>query len=313
MACGLGDTANGYLLKCDIYKGKKEIRQHDLLLGEQVVLQLTENFWGKWHHIYIDNFFSSTNLMKILLEQETYSCGTTTANWPTEFRKPTVLKLKRGESRKMQHEDVTAVVWQDKRFVLLLSTNSNPQTDGSVTRKTGKDNEETEIACPQAVINYTKHVGGVDVSDNRREYCGVGRSSKKWWKFILHFVLNVCLVKCLILYDLTIHPPSTAHGNRQLTFRRNLVRQLIGTFTSRKRTGRKRISPIGTAFPNFLHTLQKVSGRAKVCAFCIEKKKKAPSGRGKQKTFKCKQCDLPLCHVGCFLEYHQQRNVEVQN
>ena len=43
-AWGLGDSANGYLLKCDIYKGKKEIRQQDLLLGEQVVLQLTENF-----------------------------------------------------------------------------------------------------------------------------------------------------------------------------------------------------------------------------------------------------------------------------
>ena len=49
-------------------KGKKEIQQQDLLLGEQVVLQLTENFWGKWHHIYFDNFFSSTNLMKMLLE-----------------------------------------------------------------------------------------------------------------------------------------------------------------------------------------------------------------------------------------------------
>jgi len=94
--------------------------------------------------------------MKMLLEQETYRCGTTRANrknWPTEFRKPTVLKLKRGESRKMQHEDVTAVGWQDKRVVLILSTNSDPRTDGSVTRKTGKGNEETEIACPQAVIN----------------------------------------------------------------------------------------------------------------------------------------------------------------
>ena len=114
--------------------------------------------------------------MKILLEQETYSCGTARANrknWPTEFRKPAVLKLKRGESRKMQHEDVTAVVWQDKRVVLLLSTNSDPRTDGSVT---GKCNEEIEIACPQAVINYTKHMGGVDVSDQKREYSGVGRS-----------------------------------------------------------------------------------------------------------------------------------------
>ena len=63
----------------------------------------------------------------------------------------------------MQHEDVTAVVWQDKSVVLLLSTNSDPQTDSSVTRKTGKDNEEIEIACPHAIINYTKHMGGVDV------------------------------------------------------------------------------------------------------------------------------------------------------
>ena len=32
----------------------------------------------------------------------------------------------------MQHEDVTAVVWQDKRVVLPLSTNSDPRTDGDL-------------------------------------------------------------------------------------------------------------------------------------------------------------------------------------
>jgi len=145
-------------------------------------------------------------------------------------------------------------------------------------------------------------MGGVAVSDQKREYYGVGRSSKKLWKFILQFVLIVCFVNCFILYDLTNHPPSTAHGNMQLTCRRNLVRQLIGTFTSRKRTSRKRSLPIGTVFSNIFHTLQEVSGRAKLCTLCIEKKKKASSGRGKQTTYKCKQCVLPLCRVGCFLE-----------
>jgi len=117
---------------------------------------------------------------------------------------------------------------------------------------------------------------------------------------MLHFVLNVCLVNCFILYDLTNPPSSTAHGNKELTFRRNLARQLIGTSKSRKRTGRKRSLPNGTAFLNLFHTLQIVSGRAKVCALCTEKKKKAPSGRGKQTTYKCKQCELPLCRVECF-------------
>jgi len=62
------------------------------------------------------------------------------------------------------------------------------------------------------------------------------------------------------------------------------VRQLIGTLTSLKRTGRERSLPIGTAFPNLFHTLQKVSGRAKVCALCIEKKKKKlhPEGLNRQ-------------------------------
>ena len=93
----------------------------------------------------------------------------------------------------------------------------------------------------------------------------------------------MCLVNCFILYDLTNHPPSTVHGNRQMTFRRNLVRQLTGTFTFHKRTGGKRISPIGTAFLNLFHTLQKVSGRAKVFALCIEKRRKLlPEGVNRQ-------------------------------
>ena len=115
-------------------------------------------------------------------------------------------------------------------------------------------------------------MGVVDVSDQKREYSGVGRSSKKWWMFILHFFLNVCLVSYFIIYDLKNHPPSLAHRNRQLIFRRNLVRLRIGTFTSGKRTGRKRNLPIGTAF--HFHTLQKISGRAKVYALCKGKKKK---------------------------------------
>ena len=81
-----------------------------------------------------------------------------------------------------------AVVRQDKRVVLLLSTNFDPQSDGSVTRKTGKGNEEIEIACPQAIINYMKHVGGVDVSDQRREYYGVSQSSKNGGN--LYYILS---------------------------------------------------------------------------------------------------------------------------
>jgi hypothetical protein len=101
--------------------------------------------------------------MKLLLTHNSYSCGTNRVNrkgWSLQFRKPALLKLKRGESRKLKNEDVTAIVWQDKHSVLLLSTNSDPLTDGAVKRKTGKG-KEVEIPCPQAIINYTIYMGGV--------------------------------------------------------------------------------------------------------------------------------------------------------
>ena len=179
----------------------------------------------------------------------------------------------------MKHEDVTAVVWQDKRVVLLFSTNFYPRTDGSVTRKTGDAStmvsadlqKMVEIYitfCPKCVLwTVSPYMTWQIIPPLQRMETGNWPSDETW---------------CV-------------------------------SFTSCKRTGRKRSLPIGTAFPNLFHSLQKVPGRAKVCALCIEKKKNAPSGRGKQTTYKCKQCDLPLCRVGCFLEYHEQRNVEVQN
>jgi hypothetical protein len=126
-------------------------------------------------------------------------------------------------------------------------------------------------------------MGGVDISDQKRKYYGVGRSPKKWWKFIFHFVINVCVVNSFILYDLNNRPPLTAHRNRQLTFRHNLVQQLIGKYTSHKCTCRKSSLPIGTASPKLFHSLVKIRGSAKVCALCIQMKKKSCIWKGKKK------------------------------
>jgi hypothetical protein len=92
-------------------------------------------------------------------------------------------------------------------------------------------------------------MGGVDIRDQKREYYGVGRSSKKWWKFIFHFIINVCVVNSFILYVLNNRPPLTAHGNRQLTLRNNLVQQLIGN------TLRTNVQAGNEVCPSVLHPL----------------------------------------------------------
>ena len=61
-AWGIADSSNAYLTKCDIYKGKKEIRQQDLLLTKQVVLQFIENLWGNGI-IFISTIFSAPQII----------------------------------------------------------------------------------------------------------------------------------------------------------------------------------------------------------------------------------------------------------
>jgi hypothetical protein len=37
---------------------------------------MTEEYVGKWHHVYFDNFFTKLlKLLKLLLERKLYACG----------------------------------------------------------------------------------------------------------------------------------------------------------------------------------------------------------------------------------------------
>ena len=97
----IADSKTGYYLKGSVYLGKREIVNKEFLLGEQVVLNITEDFEGVNDHVYFDNFFTSVNLMKILLEKKIYACGTLRSNRkniPESFSKPKKLNLNRGET-----------------------------------------------------------------------------------------------------------------------------------------------------------------------------------------------------------------------
>ena len=58
----LADSANGYFHKFDIYTGKQKKRQ--VGLGEYVVKTLTDGLKKKNHHVFFDNFFTSTKLLE---------------------------------------------------------------------------------------------------------------------------------------------------------------------------------------------------------------------------------------------------------
>lgn len=84
--------------------------------------------------LYYDNLFSNINLFHILYYYDILVCGTaqsTSKNWPKIFKdkinqKTTHLSFN-FQIVKVVHDDVCAVVWQDKNLVQFITTHHDPR------------------------------------------------------------------------------------------------------------------------------------------------------------------------------------------
>ena len=81
-------------------------------------MQMVENFQGKGHHLYMDNFYTSPTLFSSLLHVGIGACGTLRCNRigvPTSIKNPPT-KLKKGDiiSKKKREFDVFEVERQER-------------------------------------------------------------------------------------------------------------------------------------------------------------------------------------------------------
>ena len=61
------DSHNGYFSQFDVYRGKGSNTSPELGLGGSVVKQLMRPLVGKYHYVFMDNFFTSPALFDVLL------------------------------------------------------------------------------------------------------------------------------------------------------------------------------------------------------------------------------------------------------
>ena len=279
-------------------------------LGFEVVDYLGKPYYNTYRHFYFDNYFSSVSLLQHLLENKTYACSTLRHNrklFPADLKN---IKLKRGEIRTRQNENLVCLTWQDKRLVTILSTNVDPQPElfGPLDERTAKRKAVPEnLRVKPAVISfYNKFMNGVDVNDQYRSYYPVGAQSKNWWKYLVWFFVNISIVNSFILQNL-----QTGRRRRlkHLDFRLALARQLISTYNGYKKissasSSRKNDLPVGRNVKG--HSLVKASERKRACVMCSKAGRKRASGRTFESVYKCAQCNVNLCRErACFNEWHQ--------
>ena len=104
----------------------------------------------------------------------------------------TFTSLFRGDSLVLQSGNVCASAWMDKRVVMVMSTGCNPLTAGTVQRKK-KDGSRIQVPCPDSLVLYNKYMGGVDRGDQKRGYYSCRTKSRKLYKYIFYFLLDVAI------------------------------------------------------------------------------------------------------------------------
>ena len=270
------DATNGFVCTMQIYTGK-EGRQPEHGLGHHLVCDLVRNLHGKNHHIFCDNFFTSVQLAGDLLRNNFYLCDTTRSN---RTDSPAEVKaLRGGESLFRRKGGVVATVWKDKKLVSFLSTQCEVRGNDTVSRKQ-KDGTIIQVPTVPVVQLYNKYMGGVDRSDQMRQYYECSRRAKKWWRYLLWFCVDVCAVNAHILMLEADNFPNFT----QLQFRLELIKTLIGDFSLRKHHVQD-----GAVHSNHW-PVPMTKGR---CKRCLKNGKRTFCRMG------CELCGLRLC-LACF-------------
>lgn len=117
----------------------------------------------------------------------------------------------------------------DKKVVNVLSTNAQPSEIGTTKRKQ-RDGSFIDVNCPEAVISYSKYMGGVDCNDQLRQFYHVRTKSRKCYRYLFWFLFELAATNAYIIFRDNSDQPILLRNYRIL-----LAEQLIGTYNSRLR------------------------------------------------------------------------------
>jgi len=172
------EAKTGYVLCFQVYTGatgSENGKTKTAGLGYRVVMDLMERYKMKAHCLFVDNFYTSPQLLNDLLVAGTYCTGTarsnrkdnpkeivlTESNLPSGTFRFAIAKLSGnfGEIVAVWWRD-----WRDQRDVLALSAMHNTSATTVLKRPKG-GNEKRPIPCPTIIDDYNQYMCGVDLTD----------------------------------------------------------------------------------------------------------------------------------------------------
>ena len=146
-----------------------------------------------------------------------------------------------------------------------------------------RDRTIIQVPSVPVVKSYNNSMGGVGLHDQLRGYHAIGTRSRKWWRYLFWFCVDLSMVNSFILEKKAIH-----HLTRtQLAYRVKLAKDLIAYFSNRGRTASSGQSEAGHWPISFS------KGRWKRC---LKRKRTTFCRMG------CQRCNKRVC-LHCFVNH----------
>lgn len=280
--------SDGLVMKIKIYSGKSEETDHNLGHTTDVVLHLLEDYLDKGYTLYMDNFYNSVTLTKLLNTRKTYVCGTLRNNRKGNPRDVVHRKLKKGECIWQQNGPVTVCKWKDKRDVLTIS-NMHVVEMVEVSNRNGKLSMK-----PNIIRDYNKGMSGIDRSDQMLSYYTSLRKTIRWPKKVSLHIIEIYIHNAHKIFQKV-----TSSKIKLIKFREEFVVALIG----------EEIQPVSKKMRlqelHYLESLpptEKKQRPTKPCRICTQAKKR------RETRYFCPTCEEKpaLCVEDCFKKFHKQ-------
>jgi len=311
----LCESQTGYIWNSIIYCGKgttfnEKYAQYGLSMSS--VLSLVDALLGKGYCVTVDNFYTSPELLDILIRNKTDAYGTVRSNrrnLPSDFTRD---KLKKGEVRAWQKGKMLALRWRDKKDICLLSTVHNA-TSSTVKTKGGKD-----VQKPNVIVDYNHTMGGVDKADQELTFYPIMRKQqKRYYKKIFRHLLEQCLWNAYVLFVQHNQRTSTAKSVEHADFMWMAAERIFAdhqTTESGRTPGRRSAASgnperlTGRHFPEHIPATAAKKEPTRTCVVCCSKRKHDGKKVRKESRYYCPDCDVGLCVSPCFRDYHTKVN-----
>jgi hypothetical protein len=304
----LCESRSGYVWSSIIYTGKGTIIDREyahMPVSSQVVMTLMKPLLGKGYCLTTDNFYTSPELSELLASRLTDSYGTvnkTRRGVPAELKSK---RLRTGEVAAFRKGKITILRWRDKKEVTLLSTIHSCGVK-SVSKR-GKQKEK-----PVVVLDYNDTMGGVDrVDQHLADYPIPRKRGKKYYKKIFFHLLELAVWNSFVLYR------KNGGGKVHLEYRLELIEQLIEAYHPdivSPRVGRPPALPhprrlTERHFPEMIEATEKKAHHSKQCYMCARKRDARGKKIRKETRYQCVQCNVSLCVIPCFRNFHTNVNI----